>query len=221
MKEEKIDLIAVWASHREWVSADSAALYVAIKGESFFTGSAALKKAKEVSSLVSELTQELLEPDHITLESVRASVKSGVLGASSSATYRLKIVCPDLAKLADVLGIVTSRKSATLSAVDWKYKGEDEIRSKCLKECLRKVKDRGEEVASALGVSLTGVHSFSETWRGTEDLSSPMVGTVKGIPVGTSRSKERVTAEILGMEIANRKQVGLWAEVSFRVSEMK
>ena len=221
MKEQAPDLIQVWASHREWISADSAVLHVAVKGESFFTGNAALKKAEEVSLLVSELTEELLEQAHITLESVTAQVKSGVLGRSSSATYNLKIVCPDVAKVADVLGIVTSQKSTKLSAIDWKYKGEDEIRSKCLKECLRKVKERGQEVASALGVSLIGVHSFSESWRGTEDRSSPMFDVVKGIGVGAAEAKRRVTADSLGLKVANKKQVSLWAEVSFRVSDMR
>ena len=222
MREERPDLIEVWASHREWISADSAELYVNIAGGSFFTGDAALKKAKEVSSLVSELTDGLLEEAHITLERVTADVKSGVLGKSSSAKYLLKVVCPDLSKLADLLGIITSQKNAELSSIEWKYEGEDEARSKCLKECLRKVKEKGQQVASALGVSLVGVRSFSESWRGTEDRSSPMPRDIKGFGrAERAEPKPRVTAENLGLEVANRKQVSLWTEVLFKVSEMK
>ena len=60
--ERKPDLITVTAKHKETLAATGVDLHVTIRGESFVTGKAALRKAKEVAKLVSELTDGLIEP---------------------------------------------------------------------------------------------------------------------------------------------------------------
>jgi hypothetical protein len=57
----------------------------------------------------------------IELEAVRAEVKSGLLGKTSSAVYQLRIRREDLERLPNVLGVVTSAKQATIDQLSWLY----------------------------------------------------------------------------------------------------
>lgn len=99
---EKPDTITATVSRREELGADKVDIHVTIKGSSLITGNAALKKAREVSQLVSALLEVKIKVEDITLTSVRAESSSGILGKSTSAAYQLRIKCNDLELLADV-----------------------------------------------------------------------------------------------------------------------
>jgi len=122
--ETKPDTIKIFASQREEIQATFADLFVTVKGSSLVSGNAALKKAKEVSQLVDELTRFGLPADAIHLQSVYAETSGGALLRASSATYRLRIRCENLEQFADLLGIVTGQKNAMFERVDWKYPDE-------------------------------------------------------------------------------------------------
>src|SRR5512146_963581 len=118
--ETKPDTIRISALQREEIEATFADLFVTVKGSSLVSGDAALKKAKEVSQLVEELTRYGLAAEAIHLQSVHAETSSGALLRSSSATYRLRIRCEKLEQFADLLGIITNQKNATFERVDRK-----------------------------------------------------------------------------------------------------
>jgi len=68
--DPKPDTIKISATQREEVQATFADIFVAIKGASLVSGDAALKKAREVSQLVDELTRFGLPAEAIHLQSV-------------------------------------------------------------------------------------------------------------------------------------------------------
>src|SRR4051812_48791475 len=109
---EKPDTITVTTSHREEVKADRVDLHVTIKGTSLITGSAALKKAREVSQLVASLQEVGVQESDISLQSIRAENSGGVLGKTTSAMYGVRINCQELERLSEILGVVTGQKNA-------------------------------------------------------------------------------------------------------------
>src|SRR5512133_683826 len=159
--ESKPDTIRISASQREEIQATYADLFVTVKGSSWVSGDAALKKAKEVSQLVDELNGYGLPAEAIHLQSVHAETSSGALLRLSSATYRLRIRCEKLDQFADLLGIITSQKNATFERVEWKYPDEA-VREQALEKAIQKADAKARKVAAALGVRLLGVYSFTQ-----------------------------------------------------------
>lgn len=217
MADVKPDLIKISINRRRTLKAESAELHVNIEGESFFTGDAALKKAKEVGALVAALTQNLLEPKAISLIGVRAKVKSGILGKSSSATYRLKIACEDLSRLPEILGIITAQKNTDLLGIEWKYKDEAAAYEQLLTDSLSAANTKARSVAAALGVRVTGVFSFNEKQADSEGIDF-----VKRDVPHTMRFKAKgpIIDEALGLDITHEKEIFVTADVEYRVSEI-
>jgi len=81
----KSDCINVSETETQELASDRADLFVTVRGSSFFTGQAALHKAREVAQLVSNLTNFGLAQSDIQLQSVTAETASGVLGKTSAA----------------------------------------------------------------------------------------------------------------------------------------
>src|SRR5437763_893151 len=85
------DTIAVSTHHQVELPARRANLHVNIRGTSYFSGDAALTKAREVGQLVGELTRLGIPEASIELKGVFADVSSGMLGKNSSVNYELKV----------------------------------------------------------------------------------------------------------------------------------
>jgi len=212
--EMKPDTIKISASQREEVQATYADLMVAVKGSSLVSGDAALKKAKEVSQLVDELTHFGLPVEAIHLQSVYAEASGGALLRSSSATYRLRIRCEKLEQLADLLGIITSQKNATFERVQWKYP-DDIAQEAALEKALAKATDKARKVIAVLGVKLLGVYSLNEN---TYDQEAPMQEMLSFAPQPKARSVGLVQQADLGMNIQHSKTVEVRVEIEYRVS---
>lgn len=214
---EQPDVINVTATRKEEVPADYADLFVIIKGTSFFTGGAALSKAREVSQLVSELTRFGVEEKDIQLLGVTAEVSSGTLSRSSTARYSLKVRCSHLDFLADVLGIATSQKNAELRSIQWGYEREEEARSRLLDACIAEANEKAHKIAAGLAVRLLGVHSFSEGYGDDEGRNYTIYPL--GAPSPPMRARAaRVTSEELGLEITHAKTVHAQVTVQYLVS---
>ena len=110
----KPDTIKISASHKMDISASHANLHVTVKGSSVVSGNEAVKKAKEVSQLVEALTGFGLGSDEIKLQGVQITASSGALLKSSSANYRLKIICKKLDQIAELMDIITGQKNASI-----------------------------------------------------------------------------------------------------------
>jgi uncharacterized protein YggE len=167
--ESKPDTIKISASHREEINASYTDLFVTVRGSSFVSGNEALKKAKEVSRLVVELTRYGIPAENINLQGIFIESPSGVLLKSSSATYRLRVCCKKLDQIAELLDIVASQKNAVLERIAWKYPDEA-ARERGLETALAKAKVKVERIAASLGVKLLGVYDFVENTLDEEAL---------------------------------------------------
>lgn len=213
--ETKPDTIKINTSQREEIQATYADLFVAVKGSSLVSGDAALKKAKEVSQLVDELTHFGLPAEAIHLQSVYAEASGGALLRSSSATYRLRIRCEKLEQFADLLGIITSQKNATFERVQWKYPDEA-AQEAALEKALAKATDKANKVAASLGVKLLGVYSLNEN---AFDQEAPPIHQMLSFgPQPKARSAGLVQQADLGMDIQHSKTIEVRVEIEYRVS---
>ena len=212
--ETKPDTIKITASQREEIWATFADLFVTIRGSSLVSGDSALKKAKEVSQLVDQLTSFGLPAEAILLQSVHAESTGGSFLRSSSATYRLRIRCEKLDNFADLLGIVTSQKNATFERVEWKYPDEA-AQTAALEKALVKAGDKARNIAEKLGVKLLGVYSLSEN---VLDHEAPMPRVFAPQSQGPVRSVGVVPQPDLGMDIQHSKMIEVRVEVEYRVS---
>jgi uncharacterized protein YggE len=137
-----------------------------------------------------------------------------VLLRSSSAIYRLRVRCEKLDQFADLLGIITSQKNATLERVQWKY--PDEIkREEALEKALGKAAEKARRVAAALGIKLLGIYNLLEN---TFDQESPMPEMLSFGMQAKARSVGAAPQADLGMDIQHSKIIEVHLEVEYRVS---
>jgi uncharacterized protein YggE len=212
--ETKPDTIKVSASYKEEIFATHADLQVTVKGASIVSGNEAMKKAKEVSQLVEALKQAGVKEEAVILQGVHVETASGALLKSSTASYRLKIRCEDLAKFAEMLDVITSQKNAALDRVTWKYE-EDEARERMLTMVIEKAKAKAEKVASSLGVKLLGVYDFIENTY-DEEMSAPYIA--QSMPKARAMTASVAAAPSLGMDIQHNKNIHVNVDVWYRVS---
>ncbi len=210
----KPDTIKISTSYREEISATHADLFVTVRGSSIISGDEAMKKAKEVSQLVDELTRFGIPAENIHLQGVRVETSSGALLKSSSASYRLRIRCEALGQIAELLDIITSQKNSTLERIDWKYPDE-EARERGLDAALTKAKSKAEKVAASLGVKLLGVYDFIEN---TVDQESPMQSFYPQTAAKT-RSAGMLAEPNLGMDVQHSKMIHVNVDIWYRISE--
>ena len=210
--ESKPDTIKISASHREEILASHADLFVTVKGSSVVSGNEAMKKAKEVSQLVDELTRFGISAENIHLQGVHVETSSGALLKSSSASYRLRVRCEQLGQIADLLDIITSQKNAALERIDWKYP-EEEARERGLESALAKAKSKADKVAAALGVKLLGVYDFLEN---SFDEEAPIMFQAQAMM--KSRSSAPLAEPSLDMDVQHGKTIHVNVEVWYRVS---
>jgi len=215
MADVKPNTLRVQETRREEVAADRADLHVTIEGASLVTGQQALHKAREVATLVQALTEYGLSQSDVYLQGVSADTAAGLLGSkASTARYRLRVHCARLETLADLIGIVTSQKNATLNLLTWGYPDDDEDRRDgWLRACVARANAKAALIADALGVRLLGVHSFSEKYG---DGETPLRAAA---PAGMERSRmARVSAEELGLEVSHTKTLTVSVDVEYLVS---
>lgn len=216
---EKPDTISVAVNRRDEVEADRVDVQVTIKGSSLVTGTAALKKAKEVAQLVSALAEVGIKEQQIALKSIHAESSSGILGKATSATYQLEVRCNDLEILAEVLGVVTSQKNAKLDFLSWRYPDDKKLKNEWLLSCLAEAKEKANAIALSLGVKPVGVHSLLEKWLDSEqgDRRFPEEMRVGGF---VKMARMRAEPIDLGFPLSHSKWLELQLEVQFRVSEL-
>ena len=213
--EHKPDTIKVSASHKEEIFATHADLHVVVKGSSLVSGNEAMKKAKEVNQLLEALKQAGVKEEAVTLQGVNVSTSSGTMLKSSTASYRLKIHCEDLAKFAELLDVIASQKNASLTRTEWKY-DEDATREALLLQTLEKAKSKAVKVAQTMGVKLLGVYDLMENIY-DEEMSTPMPFQAQAKAIFRSAPTEPEPS--LGMDVQHSKTVHVNVDIWYRVSE--
>ena len=207
--------ISVNASRRQEVAADKADLHVTIKGSSLITGSAALKKAKEVNELVTALLAIGLKEEELSLQGIQVQNSSGVLTRTTSASYSLRIRRSRLDLLGEILGAIGAQKNVMLDRLIWRYPDLLSIQKEWLDGCISEAKERATHIAEALGVKLLALHSFSEVWKDPEDVA---VRTGSTNYQGTGRCLAEETRHVdLGFELAHSKLIEQRVDLTYVV----
>lgn len=205
--------ISTTATRRQEVVADKADLQVTVKGSSLVTGSAALKKAKEVNDLVTALLAAGVKEDEFSLRGIQVQSSSGVLTRTSSASYSLRVRCSRLDLLGDILGAISGQKNVSLDHLTWRYPDLKPMQKEWLDSCIAEAKERATHIAVALGVKLLALHSFSEVWKDSEQMI-----TRAPAPAGHVQALAEVTKRIdLGFDLSHSKMVEQRVDLTYVV----
>ena len=211
---ENLDAFGVNIEVERKIYANSLDMFVEIRGESFFSGKEAIKKAREVKEMVQVLSQVGIDENKIELMGVRMEVSSGMIGKSSSALYRLRVHLTNLESLGDVLGAVTSRKNASVLSLDWQYEAIDGIHDEMLLEAIEKAKNRAALICRELHLENLGVHTFTENFYDNQE--SHLESLAGGTPFMARKSRE-MTSEDLGLEVSHSKRISLSVRLECKV----
>lgn len=214
--EHRPDVLVITAKYEEDIAAERAVLFATVHGTSLVTGRAALRKAAEVKGLVEALAACGISENDIGLESVHAHVTSGLLGKSSSATYRLRIRCDQLNALPEVLGAITSAKNAELERLVWRYPESAEAQGQWLKLCIAQANIKAAAAAEALGVRLVGVHRLTEELLEDPDRGARQMGVAIPYAAAPQRARAGVAPD-MGFDLTHHKRGGMRVSVEYRV----
>ena len=215
---EPNDTINVDISVSENVEASGADMLVTVRGDSLVTGRAALKKAREVRALVDALAAFGVTDEDIHLEGIRASVSSGLISKSSSATFDLRIRCNDLEKLGDLVGAVTSQKQADLNHIEWRFPDRHKLQKQLLQKAVPQAREKAELIATLLDVELLGVHELTENHHQRRNDSSTQ--TTQNSASAPVRARKGMSSEDLGMEVSHSKTFRMSLQASFRIGPL-
>ena len=210
------DTISVSAAHRAELRSHQADILLSVMGSTLHTSDLALKKAKELLQLIGQLTAAGVSEEHITLRGMQAERTSPIIGRANSATYLLRVHCPNLERLPDIMEIITTQRTVTLDQLVWRFPEDAATVSGWLNKCLAEARGKAERIAAGLGVKLLGVHSLKESWSNPVDderrASFTSTRTVTGSRPATEKAVEN------GFPLVTTKQVELRIDVEFRIS---
>ena len=212
----RLDTISVVADVNEELKATGADLDMILVGTSFYTGSAALKKTKEVNELVAALAAVGVSEKDVHLQSVSAAAASaGVLKKSSSARYHLRVHCEGLEQVGEAIGVITAQKNTELQPIRWRYPGLDGLHDRLLDTATRLAHDRARRIAAHLGIRLAGVHRFDEKLIDPEQQNEAALDALRTMDCSIDRTRG-VPLEIA---VSHLKEVRLRVEVDYYVSD--
>ena len=212
------DTITVRTSRRSTIDANSADLYVTVQGASFVLGRAVLDQSRQVRELVEALADMNVPASDVYVEGARADVKSGFISKSTTASYKLRVQCQELDALPAVMDVITDRKEAELTHIEWRYPDSDEVHDFLLRDALPHAKRRAQIVAEELDLELLSVHDLQEELIDPEDEKyqlnqvgqSDLFARKRAAPGGGG-----------GIEVEHRKDVTLNVEVRYRVQPLQ
>ena len=138
-------------------------VHFTVRGTSFISGDMALRRAREVATVVAALNEMGISEGAIELRGVNAEVSTGALGnKSSSATYSLRATKIDAAKVSTALGVITSQANTQLQTIIWQFADEEMVREKLWSLAVKRTIAKAESTATLLGTQLLGVYSLNK-----------------------------------------------------------
>jgi uncharacterized protein YggE len=207
------------ASHREEMRAKQADIMLSVMATALYTGEAAFKKAKELAQVVGLLTAAGLPDGNVTLLGIQAGRSSPIIGRSNTATYLLRVHCPDLDILPEILGVLTAQRTVVMDELVWRFADDKAVRAKWLDGCLADARERAKRIAAGLGVKALGVHSYFEKWIEPSDGQRRVsFAPVRASTTGNTTPDERRSD--FPFPLVTTMQLELSVEVEFRVSPL-
>ena len=210
------DTISVRVVTEAEVDADSADLTVVVEGSSVFSGSEALKKAKELQALIDALKEAGVDEQRVKLRSVEVNSQTFAMIKTSSAKYVVSIKTVAVEQLPQALGTVASHKGAKLSRLTWNYSTLTATRNRLRREALVEAMKQARADASALGVTVLGIYQLSEESRGR--VYNPEY--IAGNSADFLAVRTRGGLPEIGFHLGNSTTATLDLRAKFRVSPM-
>lgn len=210
--EQEQDRIEVIGEHEDEQAANAVDLYLNIEGSAFFTGRAALSKAREIAALVESLQQAGLAADNIDVLSVSTTVQSGVFSKSSSANYELRVRVNNLELYGQVLGAISASKQVTLHRHDWRYPSDDAYLAQLLAKAAAQGAVKARAIAEALGARLAGIMHAQERIVHADHEPRPQMAMF-----ASHRVRAAGEPADLGMQVQNRRKMKGEVQLTFRV----
>jgi uncharacterized protein YggE len=171
---DALNLVTVSESAARELTATGARLGVRISGQSFVTGTQAFKKAAEVAACIAAVEKCGVTEDDVRLLDVSMEVESGLLMKSSFATYDLEIKCRSVDALAPIIAAISAQKNSRLFSIAWDYPDLAKAQREVLQEAVRAAHSAAAAIATALGITLLGIHKLSYSAGGLDtDLQIP------------------------------------------------
>lgn len=199
------------------ISASGGRLEVVISGQSFFSGNEAFKKAAEVATCVDELAKHGIEAENVRIRDVTTQVESGLLSKSSSASYRLEVVCQTMDLLGNAVQVVSSLKNSELTRIDWDYSNLETKKREVLDEAVRQAKTSAETIASALGQQLGGVHRLRYDVHGLDNGQQDL--SPRRLRMARARASSMDLSESTqGLTLAHRTRIQVQVSADFLVT---
>jgi hypothetical protein len=194
----------------------AALIHVTLTGDKLFSGSVAFEKAIELRRLVIALGERDIPDTAVSLSGATLDVSTGLFTRSSSVTYRVRIRLVDLDRLTDALDAIAECKQAKLSHLEWDYaaSASDELMAECAARAMAKAK----RLATALGVTLAGVHSVHEEQVGDAQPYPHMFSAPEGM-AGMALRRKTVAGELEGLDLAPTKKVGVRVKISYAITQ--
>lgn len=193
-----------------------AAVHVTLTASKLFSGRAALTKSEELRRLVDALGARGLPEDAVALEGAQLDVSTGLFTRSSSVRYQVRVQVTDLERLADVLEVIADSKQATLTHITWDHAGAtDEL----VAACGARAAAKATRLATALGVTLGDVAEVhEEELADTQPAPVSFVDASLPSPRAVAYRQRSVAHELVGLELAPTKRVGVRVHVAYRVN---
>ena len=205
--------IQVSEEHTGDIPASSAKLFVDVQGSRLFSGGSAATEAAEVRRLIDALVAAGAGPKDAEIVNVHLDVQKGVFSKSSSATYSLRILCPDPGRLTSLLDAIADQKNCTLQRVAWDFGGTNERRAEWLALCAGRARAKASAIAAALGHELAGVERIVEERTPEAELRVQTLGAVPGM----ARRSVSVSDELGGLELSPRRALTVKLTAYFRL----
>jgi uncharacterized protein YggE len=206
--------IHVSEEHSGEVPASGAKLFVSVQGSRVFSGNSAMTEAAEVRRLIDALVAAGAGPRDVELVNVHLDVKQGVFSKSSSATYSMRILCPDPTRLTSLLDAIADQKNCTLQRVAWDFGATNERRAEWLALCAQRARAKAAAIATALGHELGGVERIVEERTPEAELRIQTFGDV--LPAMARRSAS-VSEELGGLELSPTRTLTVKLQAYFKL----
>jgi uncharacterized protein YggE len=136
-----------------------------------------------------------------------------VFSRSSSATYSLRILCPDPTRLTSLLDAIADQKNCTLQRVAWDFASTNERRAEWLALCAQRARAKAAAIAAALGQELGGVDRIVEERTPEAELR---IQTFGGVAAMAQRTRS-VSEELGGLELSPTRTLTVKLQAFFRL----
>jgi len=151
----EVDYLEVAGHARFAISADAVCLTVRVESGKLVADASALESVDELASLRNRLRES--GASDFAIDEFEGRGKSGLLGSSTEARYRVRIECPMDSLSAILLG-VAKEKNATLAGATWRFPDDVERLREATADAARDARGDAASLATALGVELGVPH---------------------------------------------------------------